>query len=128
MRHEQWEQLALLCRQSMRQPLANEDHAEMFDMWFSRCLGVLHFTAHRVLGGPEGADLAVGNCWDMASRNTPSFASEGAFRSWLLRVLIDEALVIRRQVDSSEMHGTRHDPETNLSGELKNNNTEGRSK
>ena len=102
MRHEQWEQLALLCQQSMRQPLANEDHVEIFAMRFSRCLGVLHFTARRVLGSPEGADLAIGNCWGVASRNTPNFASEGAFRSWLLRVLIDEALIIRRQVDSSE--------------------------
>jgi DNA-directed RNA polymerase specialized sigma24 family protein len=74
----------------------------MLDMWFSRCFGVLHFIACRVLGGPEGADLAIANCWVVASRSAPSFVSEGAFRSWLLRVLIDEALIIRRQGDSSK--------------------------
>lgn len=85
----------------IREPLANEDQSEMFAMWFSRCRAVLHFTACRVLGGTEGADLAIHNCWIVASRDTPSFASESEFRSWLLRVLIDEALTIRRRVDCS---------------------------
>ena len=88
---------------SMRAPLANADHSQMFDVWFSRSLAVLHSTACRVLGGPEEADLAINNCRVAASCNTPSFVSEGAFRSWLLRVLIDEALTIRGQVDSSQL-------------------------
>jgi hypothetical protein len=53
--------------------------------------GALHFIACRVLGGTEGAELAVLNCWLRASRNPPTFDREGAFRSWLLRILIDEA-------------------------------------
>ena len=32
-----------------------------------------------------------------ASRNPPRFEYEGAFRSWQVRVLIDEALVILRE-------------------------------
>jgi len=32
-----------------------------------------------------------------ASRNPPKFDSEGAFRSWLARVLIHEALAILRE-------------------------------
>ena len=53
--------------------------------------------ACRVLGSDEGAADAVQNCFVTASRNLPTFESEGAFRSWLLRVLIDEALLILLQ-------------------------------
>jgi DNA-directed RNA polymerase specialized sigma24 family protein len=66
-------------------------------VWFSRCRRLLHFTACRVLGGAEGAELAVQNCWLTASRNRPTLNHEGAFRSWLFRILIDEALAVRRE-------------------------------
>jgi hypothetical protein len=69
-------------------------NSELFNDWFSRCRGTLHFTACRVLGGAEGADLAVQNCWLRASRNPPTFDREGAFRSWLLRILVTEALTL----------------------------------
>lgn len=68
--------------------------SQLFGEWFSRCQGSLHFTAGRILSGPEGAALAVQNCWLTASRNPPTFDREGAFRSWLLRILIDEASAI----------------------------------
>jgi DNA-directed RNA polymerase specialized sigma24 family protein len=74
--------------------LATDQTSEVFDDWFSRCYEPLHFTACRVLGNPEGAGLAVQNCWLTASCNPPSFDSEGKFRSWLFRILIDEALAI----------------------------------
>ena len=54
-----------------------------------------HFIACRVLGGPDRADDAIENCWLRASLNPPRFEYEGTFRSWLIRVLIDEALAIR---------------------------------
>jgi hypothetical protein len=38
----------------------------------------------------------VQRCWLIASLEPPTFAYEGAFCSWLARVLIDEALAIRR--------------------------------
>jgi DNA-directed RNA polymerase specialized sigma24 family protein len=69
----------------------------MFNAWFSRCRGALHFTACRVLGGAERAELAVQNCWLKASRSPRTFDREGAFRSWLLRILIDEASTLRQQ-------------------------------
>jgi hypothetical protein len=69
----------------------------VFDAWFSRCHEMLHFLACRVLGSPERADDVVENCRITASQNPPTFESEGAFRSWLVRILIDEALVIVRQ-------------------------------
>jgi DNA-directed RNA polymerase specialized sigma24 family protein len=70
---------------------------DVFKRRFSSCRGLLRFIACRVLGNSEDAELAIQNCWLIASRNPASFDSEGAFRSWLLRVLIDEALAIRRR-------------------------------
>ncbi len=63
---------------------------------FSRCRKVLYFLACRVLGSPEQAHDVVENCKVTASRNSPIFEYEGAFRSWLVRILIDEALAIVR--------------------------------
>jgi DNA-directed RNA polymerase specialized sigma24 family protein len=53
--------------------------------------------AYSILGTHEGAGNAVENCRIVASRNPPDFAHEGAFRSWVARILIDEALAILRQ-------------------------------
>ena len=69
----------------------------VFQARFERCRTLLHFIACRVLGDDEGAADAVQNCFVTASRNLPAFESEGAFRCWLLRVLIDEALLILLQ-------------------------------
>ena len=71
-----------------------QEHRTVFDARFSRCRGLLHFVAYRVLGSNEGAEDAVKSCWRSASRNPAKFEHEGAFRSWLLRILIDEALAL----------------------------------
>jgi DNA-directed RNA polymerase specialized sigma24 family protein len=68
-----------------------------FHTRFWRCHRLLHFIAYRVLGSSERADDAIENCRSRASRNPPRFEYEGAFRSWLVRVLIDEALAILRE-------------------------------
>jgi len=68
-----------------------------FETEFSRCRGLLEFIAMRVLGGTDGIDEAVENCFRTASRNPRSFEYEGEFRSWLVRILVDEALKIRRR-------------------------------
>ena len=47
-----------------------------------------------MLGDEDSALVAILNCWRTASRNPPHFEYEGSFRSWLVRVLIDEALAI----------------------------------
>ena len=70
----------------------------IFNVRFWRCYRMLHFIACRVLGGPESAEEAIGNCWSIASRHPQRLADEGEFRSWLLRVLIDEALLLRESV------------------------------
>ena len=72
-------------------------NSEVFETRFARCHETLHFLACRVLGSPERAHEVVENCRITASRNPPTFEYEGAFRSWLVRILIDEALVILRQ-------------------------------
>jgi DNA-binding beta-propeller fold protein YncE len=66
----------------------------VFEARFSRCRRLLHFIARRLLGDTDDVERAVQNCWFVASSNPPSFQDEGAFRSWLLRVLIDEALTV----------------------------------
>jgi hypothetical protein len=71
-----------------------QEEPTVFAARFSRCFRLLHFIACRVLGGAERAHDVIEHCWVTASRNPPRFEYEGAFRSWLVRVLIDEALVI----------------------------------
>lgn len=71
--------------------------AEVFDVWLSRSRTTLRFLACRMLGNPEEAEVAVHNCWLTASQERPRFDREGAFRSWLVRVLITEALTILHQ-------------------------------
>jgi len=55
---------------------------------------MLRLIACRVLSNCERAEKAIRNCWHTASHYSPRFECEGAFRSWLLRVLIDEALAL----------------------------------
>jgi DNA-directed RNA polymerase specialized sigma24 family protein len=82
----------LIMRYGVRDSL---EYSRSFCARFSRCRRLLHLVACRVLEGTESADEAVQNCFLAARRKEPEFQDEGAFRSWLLRVLIDEALQIR---------------------------------
>lgn len=75
----------------------SEEDPAVFDARFRRSRRLLYFLASRVLGGDERAGEVVENCFITAASHRPSrFGSEGAFRCWLLRVLIDEALRILR--------------------------------
>jgi DNA-directed RNA polymerase specialized sigma24 family protein len=60
----------------------------------SRYRRLLHFVAYRVLGNPDRADIAVGKCLFSASHRVTEFDCEGAFRNWLVRLAMDEALAI----------------------------------
>src|ERR1700687_4301687 len=62
---------------------------------FARCRGLLRFVASRLLNGPDEIEEAVERCFHRASRYPMSFEYEGEFRSWLVRVLVDEALEMR---------------------------------
>jgi predicted ester cyclase len=55
---------------------------------------LLHFTAAHILGNPGKAETAVRNTLRVASQHPASFESESAFRSWVLRVLIEQSLLL----------------------------------
>jgi len=84
--------------------IANGPHENpaIFRARFWRCHGLLHLVACRVLSNPERADQAIENCWLTASRSPPRFEYEGAFRSWVVRVLIDRALALLRDNEESD--------------------------
>lgn len=75
-------------------PGNSQSNLEALEVLFSRYRCTLSFVAYRVLGNRHLAEIAVQRCFLSASRNVPQFESEGAFRSWLVRVLMDEALRI----------------------------------
>jgi len=70
-----------------------ESDPKIFENRFARCRRLLHFLAARILGSQDEAEYAVRNCRAAASRNPPNFESEGAFRSWLARILIARILI-----------------------------------
>ena len=74
---------------------------DTLDVLFSRYRGVLFLIALRVLGDRERAEQAVWNCVRVASDRAPRFDHEGAFRCWLARILIDEAVTILYKQKSS---------------------------
>jgi hypothetical protein len=90
---------------------SGEDSKNTFEQQFSRSRELLHFIARRILNCVQEAEEAVKNCRLTASRNPPGFGSEGAFKSWLLRILIDEATLLlrRKQRDSTVSSATRSD-------------------
>lgn len=73
-----------------------QDRTE-FEARFWRSYRLLRYIASRILREPKEVDQAIENCWRTASRHPQQFEHEGEFRSWLLRVLIDEALLLRNQ-------------------------------
>jgi hypothetical protein len=76
---------------------------ETLDILFSRYRPVLSLVAYRILGNHAEAEDAVQNCLLTVSDNVPKFEHEGAFRCWLVRVLIDEAVtILARQVRRGE--------------------------
>ena len=71
------------------------DETSEFNARFAPCRGLLRFVASRLLNGPDEIAEAVERCFHTASRYPMSFEYEGEFRSWLVRVLVDEALEMR---------------------------------
>ena len=98
---------ALMTMKRSEEILSLESDPKMFDDRFARCRRLLHFLAARVLGSEDEAEDAVRNCRAAASRNPPSFESEGAFRSWLARILIDEACALIRRKQFSLMRSPK---------------------
>jgi RNA polymerase sigma-70 factor, ECF subfamily len=71
--------------------------AEALNALFSRYQRLLHALACRVLGGPEDAQDVVQNCLLQAFCKLKQFNHEGTFRSWLVRILVNEAITVRRK-------------------------------
>jgi asparagine synthase (glutamine-hydrolysing) len=65
-----------------------------FEDRFIKNRNLIAFVARRLLDSQEEVEIAVNACLKTASRNPQVFTSDGAFRSWILRMVIDEALLI----------------------------------
>ena len=98
---------ALMTMKRNEEMLYLESDPKIFEDRFARCRRLLHFLAARILGSQDEAGDAVRNCRAAASRNPPSFESEGAFRSWLARILIDEACALLRRKQFSSNGPTK---------------------
>ena len=75
----------------------SQSNLDALDVLLSRYRQTLLLVAYRVLGDHNQAEDAVQRCLMSSSWNVPHFETEGAFRSWLIRVLIDKALIILRE-------------------------------
>ena len=76
----------------------SQGNLEALNVLLLRYRRTLLFVAYRVLGDHNQAEDAVQRCLQSAAyRNVPRFENEGAFRSWLVRVLIDVALFILQE-------------------------------
>ena len=82
----------------------SQRNLEALDVLFSRYRHVLSLVAYRVLGSHAEAEDAVRKCLLTVSDHVPKFEHEGAFRCWLVRVLIDEAVTIlaRRRGEAAD--------------------------
>lgn len=76
-----------------------QDQLEAFDARFSRCEKLLCFVARLVLDGENGVGDAVRRCRRTARLQRRTFEHEGAFRSWVVRILMDEALAVRSEMN-----------------------------
>jgi RNA polymerase sigma factor (sigma-70 family) len=74
---------------------------EALNELFSRYYKFLYYLACRVLGGREDAQDAVQNCMLRAVCSLQQFNNDGAFRSWLARILVNEAITLLRKRRSS---------------------------
>jgi len=83
----------------------NEGLKEEFEGRFSRCRNSLYFLAWGSLGNVGEAEEAMENCYRKARRNPRRFTSDGEFGSWMIRMLINEVVLVanRRLPDPGEM-------------------------
>jgi DNA-directed RNA polymerase specialized sigma24 family protein len=102
--------LRLHTSENILMPNGLRQQSAPFEVRFLRCHKMLRFLACRVLGSSEQAHEVVENCKVTASRNPPTFEYEGAFRSWLVRILIDEALAIVRQREQHDERRKHEEP------------------
>jgi len=80
--------------------MALQGDQEALHVLFARYRRLLYDLAHRVLRNDEEAEDAVQNCLLLAYRNLSDVKCQSSFRSWLVKVLIDEAFAIVRKKKS----------------------------
>jgi DNA-directed RNA polymerase specialized sigma24 family protein len=90
---------------------SRDDSTTTFELQFSRCRKLLQFIARRILNCVQEAEEAVKNCRLKAASNPPGFTTEGAFKSWLVRILIDEATLLLRKRQSDSAASSQHLPQ-----------------
>jgi RNA polymerase sigma-70 factor, ECF subfamily len=82
-----------------------QGNRDAFEILFSRYRPILYRLAQRILRNHEESEDAVQNCSLAAFRKLRDFKYEGAFRSWLVRILVNESITIlraRKRTYSSE--------------------------
>ncbi len=85
-----------------RPDLQSPNLPSAFELHLSRNHELLYFVACRILNCPQDAEEAVKNCLRIAASHGPlDCGSEGAFKSWLVRILIDEATLLRTKRGNS---------------------------
>ena len=71
-----------------------------FDAQFSRCLGSLQLIASRVLDGDDDVREALRRSYLEAAGQRRRSANGGEFRRWLVRTVLNEALLMLREKES----------------------------
>ena len=94
--------LQLLSRKEDETLSNSQGSLEALDVLLSRYRHVLSLVAYRVLSDHAEAEDAVQNCLLTVFDKAPKFEHEGAFRCWLVRVLIDEAVAILAKQSSTK--------------------------
>ena len=70
------------------------ENQEYFDGQFWRYKGLLRQIAERVLSGDENVEKAMQRSYAATADQRRRFKSDGEFRRWLVRTVLNEALVI----------------------------------
>lgn len=72
-----------------------------FDQQFLSCKGMLKQIAERVLNGTEEVEEAMQRGYVAAASQRRWFRSDGEFRRWLVRTVLNEALTILHEKESA---------------------------
>ncbi len=83
----------------------NQENRGEFEGRYSRCRNSLCFLARGALGSVGEAEQAMENCYRKACRQPKRFTSDGDFGSWIIRLLINEIVLVanQRRFESSEL-------------------------
>jgi DNA-directed RNA polymerase specialized sigma24 family protein len=75
---------------------------EDLERQFSSCRGLLRQVAERVLSGEDDVEEAIERCYAATAGERRRFRSEGEFRRWLVRTVLNQALMILHEKESAE--------------------------